>query len=643
MNRSNVQAALLSLGLLIAASCNQSPIFSKISHETRPIPPKIPGAPTNMVVVERTYNAVPVSIMYVASGKLYWYAAADGTLEWHSNKGNKTATKYPIKDPVKQSGGNIISLAVDKENRLYALCMSVQGVTTLLYIEPREEAEWKLIDFSGAGDIQSIYVDPETTRLFAGVRRGNIYDIFYLDNESPELKKKLQLMEPKKTYIHDGNRWQKMVQDIATVVSIIWKGEHESPPDAPQKNWVYYNNADKTLYIYNGTEWQKLVDDVSISWKGEQESHPDAPQTNWIYYHKTEKTLYIHNGSEWRKLVDDVSIIWKGEHESPPDAPQKNWIYYNKTDKTSYIYNGTDGIEWQKLDKDGEIGPQGLKTGTAGVSITWKGESDASPPSPQANWAYCNLGSELELRSILSGTVYRKGVHYLCTQGNGIYTVNETGANNSEQLSAMQLEELPATQNISSMDDNRTFMGIIKLKDNKDETIIDIISIERGGPIERERGFLYQVNSGSFKRIPDNNNDWMKTSRYTTGALALWKDPSADNEWALIAGIQGGLSSSSTSNSSYTHGYVEFGLNENGLLDTSKPCRNGRQMQSVRQDPDQYATSLGKHPINHLFQAPATIDPGMTFFASTQTAGLWSYRTRPDNNKKDKLQWNAEN
>jgi hypothetical protein len=52
---------------------------------------------------------------------------------------------------------------------------------------------------------------------------------------------------------------------------------------------------------------------------------------------------------------------------------------------------------------------------------------------------------------------------------------------------------------------------------------------------------------------------------------------------------------------------------------------------------DRYTATIGKHPINHLFQTPNNIDPRMTFFASTQTAGLWSYRDRTGG-----WQWNAE-
>ena len=448
MNRSVIQAAILSLGLLAAVSCNQSPVFSKISNETKPIPPLIPGSPTNMVVVERTYgepeSAVTVPVLFVASGRLHWYAKEkEKETEDEEVKSKWDLKKYPIKQP----GGKVMSLAVDKNNRLYALCINGDGVdATLEYIESNEN-EWKTVSFSEKGYIQSIYVDPETDRLFAGVRETTNYYIYYLEprNESPELKPALK----------------------------------------------------------------------------------------------------------------------------------------------------------EKLE---------LEEG---------------------------------LNSILSGAVYRDGIHYLCTTGKGIYQVNEADIlTDGSSASAVQLEESdvihPANADKkSSPEKNRTFMGMIKLKD----TAQTIIAIERTG------GALYKVNPGSFEQIPcgDINNDkgWIKTDKYATGALALWEDT---NNKVLIAGIQGGLTSSSTStssSSSYTHGYVEFALNDDGSLDTSESRRDVGRMESV-DDTDQYTTSLGKHPINHLFQSPKEINEKMIFFASTQTAGLWSYKARKDSNDKDKIQWNAE-
>jgi hypothetical protein len=223
-----------------------------------------------------------------------------------------------------------------------------------------------------------------------------------------------------------------------------------------------------------------------------------------------------------------------------------------------------------------------------------------------------------EMTATLSGAVCRDGVYYLCTTGDGIYRADET------VRAAGNAVKLPDATNTNTA----TFVGIIKLEDNT------IIAVARNG------GYLYEVENASFKRMrytQSNNTDSIATGKYATGALALWEDYLDPGKKLLIAGIQGGLYSTSTS--SYTNGYVEFVLTPDGSLNTEETRRDSNRLQSV-DDRDRYTASLGKHPINHLFQTPREIDADITFFASTQTAGLWSYRNIEKNGG---WQWNAEN
>jgi len=120
-----------------------------------------------------------------------------------------------------------------------------------------------------------------------------------------------------------------------------------------------------------------------------------------------------------------------------------------------------------------------------------------------------------------------------------------------------------------------------------------------------------------------------------TGALAVWTNPADTSRQVLAAGIQGGGNAS---------GYVELVM-ESGMLHRYEPRRDavnsspahplwsvgGEQEHSAR-----YRTSLGRIPVNHLFQAPAQF--GWTFFASTQSSGLWSFRE----DSRGIRQWNAE-
>jgi hypothetical protein len=230
--------------------------------------------------------------------------------------------------------------------------------------------------------------------------------------------------------------------------------------------------------------------------------------------------------------------------------------------------------------------------------------------------------------AMLSGVVHRDDSYYLCTRGSGIFQIEESEMANHTPSSIKQL-------NYSHVDDNDkknsslSFMGMIKLKDESST----IIAVERNG------GGVYEVfQDGSFAKILNDKGNSITVGRYATGALALWEDHLNPDMKLLVAGMQSGLYSTSTS--SYTNGYVEFELTPGGALDKYSPTfrHDSNRLQTVN-NTDRYTTSLGKHPINHLFQTPREIDSNMIFFASTQTTGLWSYRDRPHSGG---LQWNAE-
>jgi len=220
--------------------------------------------------------------------------------------------------------------------------------------------------------------------------------------------------------------------------------------------------------------------------------------------------------------------------------------------------------------------------------------------------------------ALLSGAVCRKegedNIYYLSTNGGGIFRISE---NNFTDIH----EPLIGTNTT-----NPNFMSMIKLNDTGNTIIA----------AERDRGALFEIKSDNiyaWMLYPSTAPIWM--DKYATGALALWEDQNHAYK-LLIAGIQEGLHSTTT----YIYGYVEFDLHNDGSFNTGVPRRDQGNLLSVGPGgQDRYKASLGKFPINHLFQAPIKIDPEMTFFASTQTKGLWSYRNRDNNGG---WQWNTE-
>jgi len=214
---------------------------------------------------------------------------------------------------------------------------------------------------------------------------------------------------------------------------------------------------------------------------------------------------------------------------------------------------------------------------------------------------------------MLSGAARKGTSHYLSTMGKGVYKIDEA------DLSANN----PATQLGGS--ENELLMGMIQLEDGS------IIVIKRNG------GTFFEIQADEFKELKYSDGVTVATGRFAIGALALWQQNVTEGRKLLIAGIQGDLSNTTTS-SSYTNGYVEFDLKSDGSFDIGSTRRDYNPSLTVDGNTDRYTATIGKHPINHLYQAPPDVDTNRTFFASTQAAGLWSYRDRTGG-----LQWNAEN
>jgi len=170
---------------------------------------------------------------------------------------------------------------------------------------------------------------------------------------------------------------------------------------------------------------------------------------------------------------------------------------------------------------------------------------------------------------------------------------------------------------------NIHFNGIINLEDGAKT----ILLISRSGEI-------YFVNDSIEKK----DNVFM--GRLSTGALAIWREnDQPDGKKLLLAGRQDSLTYSSSYG--YSYGYMELELDTVGIktgVNFSEPGRTTASISTLT-DYERYKSSLGKYPINYLFQAPPEIDSNMILFASTQINGVWSCRVR---DRDQKQYWNAE-
>jgi hypothetical protein len=206
----------------------------------------------------------------------------------------------------------------------------------------------------------------------------------------------------------------------------------------------------------------------------------------------------------------------------------------------------------------------------------------------------------------ISGAAYDgNGTYYISTKGKGIFKTASLSDENGTIL-------IPDSGNIE-------FTGIINLKDS----VNTIAAITRGGE-------LYTVKD-SVTKVAGVSMD----SRMSTGALAVWVDKDDASRRLLLAGRQDALEYST--NSGYTYGYMELELDENGITGTRFVEPGLNNPSTVDDDNELFISTIGKHPVNFIFQTPRVIDDNMTLFASTQQSGLWSYRVRGNT-----PQWNAE-
>jgi len=212
------------------------------------------------------------------------------------------------------------------------------------------------------------------------------------------------------------------------------------------------------------------------------------------------------------------------------------------------------------------------------------------------------------LEYMLCGIAYDSQYYYLCTRSNTIYVADE---NNITDIQTKKI-------------DGVNFTGIINLEINN-----FIVAISRSGD-------LFNVKAISDDKATSDLKISIGSNRPSTGALAVWRDET-DTPKLLLAGRQDSLVY--TVDSGYTYGYMELELDSGGIKAGSNFIEPGKADVSSVADYERYVSTLGKNPVNHIFQTPRNIDANMTLFASTQKNGVWSYRPRGSDNTP---QWNAE-
>jgi hypothetical protein len=174
------------------------------------------------------------------------------------------------------------------------------------------------------------------------------------------------------------------------------------------------------------------------------------------------------------------------------------------------------------------------------------------------------------------------------------------------------------------------------IKDKENNIITDFTGIINLNPTcvaaVTRKGVIYEIkNATATEKIR------FRDGRFSTGALAIWKDKNNPAKTLFLIGRREDYYSTT---SSYSNGYVEIELDTTGNIPAdAKFADPGKNPLSTITGYERYVSSLGKKLVNYFIQTPASIDPEMTLFAATHKDGVWSYR---DHNDGEGVTWNAE-
>ena len=420
----------------------------------------------------------------------------------------------------------------------------------------------------------------------------------------------------------------------------------EVPPEPPlipgtPTNMVVFNNniyvaSGAFLWRYAGTRWPR--------WQGGPTSRDRAPIPQpggrIIQLAATNNFLYALTFEDSRDRVTFTLRRFDGARWVIDD--DDTWII--ATDKEAL-----EATKWPPITVAGTIrnihavhnalfiNTEVSETNRTAHQIFYIYEDQGNPentPLTAVNLEFNGENAEGEISGVAwNGTYYFIPVSYTeriddtTSRRSGVFVVNSSAA-------VVRLISDP----VFDPDENKRpdrpaagrFMGIIHLE-NAANTILVIA----------RNGELFEVTDNDFSRIEgvSMGNHW------ATGALAIWREDADASPSLLLAGRQ--------SRAALSQGYVEIEIDANGIVmappvgeDPPRAAHNfreplGREISgniSSVHDRLRYTSTIGRHVVNHIFQAPSDITPNMTLFASTQLNGLWSYRQR-----NYIWQWNAEN
>lgn len=154
----------------------------------------------------------------------------------------------------------------------------------------------------------------------------------------------------------------------STEQNIKWLANAVSHPTSPVENDAYTNTADNYSYIYRSSAWYQMEidgkegtadkDGSAINWRGYIASPPNNPQTGWVYRDNDNNRVYIYNGKAWELMVSDANynantdFIQVEYSKSGKEAGRYSIFLFRFSDKKQqFIRDNADSVRYLKTNE----------------------------------------------------------------------------------------------------------------------------------------------------------------------------------------------------------------------------------------------------------------------------------------------------
>ncbi len=151
----------------------------------------------------------------------------------------------------------------------------------------------------------------------------------------------------------------------STEQSIRWLPNAAAHPASPVENDAYLNTADNYNYIYRSGAWYQMGidgkegvaenDGKAINWRGFTTAPPPNPQTGWVYRDNDNNRVYIYNGKAWELMVSDANynanqdFIQVEYSKSGKEAGKYSIFLFRFSDrKQQFIRDNADSLRYLK-------------------------------------------------------------------------------------------------------------------------------------------------------------------------------------------------------------------------------------------------------------------------------------------------------